>query len=206
MEKSLFLRLRDLEMDHPDGKLTGLQREMLSLFLEVNPDSTMGEALGAVFEYLGEEATEVRLNAIAERLIADRQRGTSEAEPEVAKPEAGADVLAKKKDAQSTFGKALIEWISKLTAAGRLLAGTGLDFHKAQQIYCHEDYSVTDELVTLFLEHEWQRALISLEAACTPWSGGGKAGAPHVDEYYDMSVASDNDPQWAELAQAFSPR
>ena len=96
MEKSLFLRLRDLEMDHPDGKLTGLQREMLSLFLEVNPDSTMGEALGAVFEYLGEEATEVRLNAIAERLIADRQRGASEAEPEVAKPEAGADVLAKK--------------------------------------------------------------------------------------------------------------
>ena len=192
MEKSVFLKLLDIQHDHPNARFTGLQREMLGLYLQASPTSTMGEALSAVFEYIGEEFDDARLEAVARRLIEEQ-----------GKEEAAAPKEEKKVEAQSgsTFGKALIDWIVSLSAASRILAGSGLDFQKARAIYCDEDYTVTDELVALFLEKEWQRAVVQLEAACTPWSGdkGKKA-----DEVYDMSQATDDDSQWQELAGAFA--
>ena len=38
---------------HEDGKLTGMEREMLGLTLEANPGVTLGAALTDVFDYLG---------------------------------------------------------------------------------------------------------------------------------------------------------
>lgn len=192
MEKSVFLKLLDTQHDHPNAKFTGLQREMLGLYLQASPESTMGEALSAVFDYLGEAFDDERLEAIARRLV-DEQQKESAAEPAEEKKVEG--------KSGSTFGKALIDWIVSLSAASRILAGCGLDFHKAKAIYCEEDYTVTDELVALFLETEWQRAVVALEAACTPWSGdkGNKA-----DEVYDMSQATDSDSQWQELAGALA--
>lgn len=197
--ESLFYRLYELEKDN--SVMTGMQREMLGMTLEANPGVALGAAVRDVFDYMGIKLKVDRLEAICLRLIkenSDRVKPPAEAgDPEAPSP-------VKKKAA---FGKEMIEWIEKMHSSERLLAACGYNATLARQIYCEQDYLITDTICTLFLEDRWNASLIALQAAAAPWSGGkGGGNSPGETEYYDLSAANEDDPGWSELAKVFGPR
>lgn len=204
MDQSIFFQLMQIEKQ--GAVFTGLQREMLAMTLEANEGVTLGVALKDVFDYLEIEVDEERLEAIAKRLI--DEGGKSQREAELATPlkpqeEDGPSPVQAQKRESMDFGKQLIGWIRGLGQAERLLPAVGFDAEKARRIYIEQDYLVTDQLNALFLEYEWNHALIQLEAAAAPWSGGGKGSSSKGEiEYFDMTKAAEDDPQWAELGRA----
>ena len=189
MVNSLFFQLREIELN--GGKLTGMEREMLGLTLEANPGVTLGAALTDVFDYLGVKVKKARLEAICHRLITEHS-------------ERDADGKGAKRSQSGSFGKELIEWISGMDSADRLLTALGYDYAKAKKIYTEEDYLVTDTITSIFLKDRWNQSLIALQAAAAPWTGG-KKGANANTEVIDLSNASPDDPAWDELARCFGP-
>lgn len=187
---SLFFQLREIELN--GGKLTGMEREMLGLTLEANPGVTLGAALADVFDYLGIKAKKPRLEAICHRLISEHSEREGEKK-------------ASSRSQGGSFGKELIEWISGMDSADRLLTALGYDYAKAKKIYTEEDYLVTDTITSIFLKDRWNQSLIALQAAAAPWTGG-KKGANANTEIIDLSNASPDAPGWDELARCFGPR
>lgn len=197
--ESLFFRLDEIERNQ--SSMTALQREMLGMTLQANPGVSLGAAVQDVFTYIGVKLKKPRLEAICTRLIAensDRVKEKQQSEdPDQPKP-------VKKRAA---FGKEMLEWIEQMHSADRLLAAVGYNAPLARQIYCEQDYLVTDTICTRFLEDRWNASLIALQAAAAPWTGGkGSNGAPGETEYFDLSQADENDPGWAELAKVFGAR
>ena len=192
MKGSIFFQLKELQ----GATFTAFQRELLAMTLEANPGVDLGTALRDVFDYLGEKIKQPRLEAIADRLIRDNR------------PREGEEEGQQKAQQKSEFGEKLISWVTGLHASERLLVAVGYDTAVARRIYCEEDYLVTDTICSLFLSDRWQSALVQLQAAAAPWSGGGKGGPGGNGnvEYYDLSQAGDDDPQWAELAACLGGR
>lgn len=191
MQGSLFFQLRQLG----EAKFPALHREMLAMTLEANPGVSLGAAVQDVFDYLGEKVRKPRLEAICARLVREHQEREREKD--------GSGAQAEKK---SEFGKELLAWISGLHSSERLLVAVGYDPAVARRIYCEEDYLVTDTVCSLLLTDRWQSALVQLQAAAAPWSGGKGTGGRGDVEYYDLSTAADDDPQWAEMAACFGGR
>lgn len=194
MSDSIFF---ELKLIGPLAKFTAFQRELLGMTLEANPGVMLGAALQDVFDYLEIKPKKGQLEAIGERLVRDHQK---QAEPQTDKPQQNLPQAANKSD----FGESLIKWINEMHSSDRLLVATGFDIDRARRIYCEEDYAYTDRVCKLFLEQSWQGSLVQLQAASAPWMGGkgnGNRGQP--DEYFDMSQAADDDPQWKELAGCF---
>lgn len=189
---SLFFQLH--QIDAEGSRFTAMEREMLRLTLEANPGVTLGVAVQDVFDYLKIKIKKDRLEAICARLIAENR----ERHPESEEP-----AQAPRKKQSAAFGKEMIEWIEGMHAAERLLAAVGFNATLARQIYCEQDYLVTDNISQLFLQERWNKSLIQLQAASAPWMGGGKGGDT---ELIDLSQASDDDPAWAELEKLFGPR
>lgn len=189
---SLFFDLFQIEQD--GAKFTAMEREMLRLTLEANPGVTLGAAVQDVFDYLKIKIKRDRLEAICQRLLQENQERNGEEEEQVQ------DAPRKK---SSAFGKELIEWIESMHAAERLLAAVGYNPTLARQIYCEQDYLVTDTISQLFLKDRWNNSLVMLQAASAPWIGGsGKGGEV---ETIDLSQAADDDPAWKELEKLFGP-
>ena len=179
-----------------EGKLSGLQREMLALTLEANEGLSLGAALTEVFDFLKIKVSRDRLEAIAQRLVKEQRENAEEV------ADSADEQGAKAAPTSGGFGKKLIEWVEGLDAFDRLLVACQGNYLLALKIYSEEDFTVTDSLGKLLLEEKWNEALTRLEAAAMPWSGGkGSAGANA--EYVDMSKAADDDPAWAELASYF---
>lgn len=190
--ESLFFQLREIEK--AQAVMTALEREMLGMTLQVNPGVELGVAVTEVFTYLGVKLKPARLEAICRRLITENESRPADAEtPQPGPPKKG-----------SAFGKELIKWIEGMHSADRLLAAVGYNMPMARQIYCEQDYLVTDTICSLFLEDRWNNSLIQLQAAAAPWMGGSKGGGEM--EVIDLSEASDDDPGWKELEAFFSGR
>lgn len=193
---SLFFQLRELEQ--ADSTMTALQREMLRMTLEANPGVTLGAAVQDVFDYLQVKIKPKRLEAVCMRLIRDNQK-RQEQEQEQRPADDG------RPQKRSSFGQDLIKWIEGLHASDRLLAAVGFNAPLARQIYCEQDYLVTDTICTLYLQERWNDSLVQLQAAAAPWMGNGKGSAGGEVEYIDLSQASDDDPRWQELGKLFGP-
>lgn len=201
MAESLFFQLRMIG----EGTLTGLQREMLAMTLEANPGVALGAAVQDVFDFLEEELTDTRLEAICTRLVRENEKNQAEQPKAEAEPQAEEEGVKPTQRNQINFGRELIKWIQELHASERLLVAVGFDSALAECIYTQQDYLVTDHISTLFLQDRWQAAQIQLQAAAAPWSGGSGSGSSSngPTEYYDMTRAAEDDPQWQELAACF---
>lgn len=194
MSDSIFF---ELKMVDPLAKFTAFERELLGMTLEANPGVLLGVALQDVFDFLEVKPRKGQLEAIGERLVRDHQKQAQPEEDGKTKTEG----TAQKKT--SDFGESLVKWINNLHSSDRLLVATGFDLARARQIYCEEDYAYTDRICKLYLESSWENSLIHLQAASAPWQGGKSGGRGQPDEYFDMSSANDDDPQWKELASCF---
>lgn len=195
---SLFFQLHLIR--EADSTMTALQREMLGMTLAANPGVSLGDAVKDVFDFLGVKLKPKRLEAICKRLIEENEQRPQDEAEDPAEPRP-----APREQKGGTFGKELIKWIEGMHSSDRLLTALGYNATLAQQIYCEQDYLVTDTICKLFLEDRWNESLIHLQAAAAPWMGGGKAGDANT-EIIDLSMADESDPGWAELEACFNRR
>lgn len=201
MERSIFLSIRDEAT--VDGKMSALEREMLALNLQVNPELTLDEALTDVYEYLKKKTNRKQREKVAARLVRDHERQQKTAK--VARPEEEDGDSQATRKAKSEFGAKWISWVQGLGLADKLLAACSYDVAMARRLYEEEDYLIADHVVDVWFHGKWQDSLISLEAACAPWSTPSRNSRGNVEEI-DMTGAAENDSRWDELAAALAGR